>query len=127
MVHNVTVYIPGPAADRVCVFAETILKEEGAAMPTERIHTGIRFDEETLTKITFIAKKSCRSINAQLEYLAKKCIEEYESQKGVIQPQADAPEVSGNSGDYTKKRQTWETTAQSSSPAAVGSSIASSV
>lgn len=53
-------------------------------MATNKIQTGIRFEEEVLQKITYISKKNCRSLNAQLEYLAQKCIDEYESQKGII-------------------------------------------
>ena len=53
-------------------------------MATSKIQTGIRFEEEMLLKITHIAKKSRRSLNAQLEFLAQKCIEEYELENGVI-------------------------------------------
>ena len=53
-------------------------------MATNKIQTGIRFEEETLSKLTYIAKKNLRSLNAQLEFLAIKCIEEYESEKGSI-------------------------------------------
>ena len=54
-------------------------------MPTNKIQTGIRFEEEMLVKITYIAKKNRRSLNAQLEFLAQTCIEEYEQEKGEIQ------------------------------------------
>lgn len=53
-------------------------------MATEKIQTGIRFTEDMLLKITYIAKKNHRSLNAQLEYLAQNCIEEFESKKGEI-------------------------------------------
>lgn len=53
-------------------------------MATYKIQTGIRFEEEMLLKITYVAKKNRRSLNAQLEYLAQKCIEEYEIENGVI-------------------------------------------
>lgn len=53
-------------------------------MATEKIQTGIRFTEDMLLKITYIAKKNHRSLNAQLEYLAQNCIEEFESEKGEI-------------------------------------------
>lgn len=53
-------------------------------MATSKIQTGIRFEEEMLFKITYIAKKNRRSLNAQLEFLAQKCIEEYELEKGQI-------------------------------------------
>lgn len=56
-------------------------------MATTKIQTGIRFEEETLKKITFLAKKNCRSLNAQLEYLVLKCIEEYETENGMIELQ----------------------------------------
>ncbi|MCL2837491.1 MAG: Arc family DNA-binding protein [Oscillospiraceae bacterium] len=53
-------------------------------MPTEKIQTGIRFKEEMLKKITYIAKKNRRSLNAQLEFITQNCIEEYEAEKGEI-------------------------------------------
>ena len=53
-------------------------------MATNKIQTGIRFEVETLAKITHIAKRNCRSLNAQLEFLAQKCIEEYELEYGKI-------------------------------------------
>lgn len=53
-------------------------------MATEKIQTGIRFTEDMLLKITYIAKKNHRSLNAQLEYLAQNCIEEFELEKGEI-------------------------------------------
>lgn len=56
-------------------------------MATTKIQTGIRFEEEMLRKISYIAKKEHRSLNAQLEYLTQKCIEEYEKEKGNIPPE----------------------------------------
>ena len=53
-------------------------------MATSKIPTGVRFEEDMLIKITHIAKKNRRSFNAQLEFLAQKCIEEYEQEKGEI-------------------------------------------
>lgn len=53
-------------------------------MATEKIQTGIRFTEELLLKITYIAKKNHRSLNAQLEYLAQNCIDDFEAEKGEI-------------------------------------------
>ena len=47
-------------------------------MPTDKIQTGIRFTEEMLLKITYIAKKNHRSLNAQLEHITQNCIDEYE-------------------------------------------------
>ncbi len=58
-------------------------------MTTDRIQTGVRFTPEVLTKITYIAKQNCRSFNAQMEYLAQKCIEEFETQNGEISLEKD--------------------------------------
>ena len=59
-------------------------------MATDKIQTGIRFTEDTLLKMSYIAKKNLRSLNAQLEYLALKCIETYERENGAIQiPEED--------------------------------------
>ena len=54
-------------------------------MATNKIQTGIRFTEEMLLKITYIAKKKHRSLNAQLEFITQNCIDEYELEKGEIQ------------------------------------------
>ena len=51
-------------------------------MAADKIQTGIRFSEEMLLKITHIAKKNHRSLNAQLEYITQKCIDEFEDKKG---------------------------------------------
>lgn len=53
-------------------------------MATNRIQTGIRFEPELLYKITHIAKQNKRSLNAQLEFLAELCVEEYERTNGSI-------------------------------------------
>jgi len=53
-------------------------------MATNRIQTGIRFEPELLYKITEVARKNKRSLNAQLEFLAEKCVEEYEAEQGII-------------------------------------------
>ena len=53
-------------------------------MATDKIQTGIRFHEEMLKKITYIAKKNHRSLNAQLEHLTQECIDAYEQQRGKI-------------------------------------------
>lgn len=53
-------------------------------MATNKIQTGIRFEPEVLYKITHIAKQNVRSLNAQLEFLAKECIKEYEEENGEI-------------------------------------------
>lgn len=54
-------------------------------MATEKIQTGIRFTEDMLLKITYIAKKNHRSLNAQLEYLTQNCIDAFELEKGEIE------------------------------------------
>ena len=53
-------------------------------MATNKIQTGIRFEPELLYKITYVAKDSKRSLNAQLEYLAQLCVREYENSNGSI-------------------------------------------
>lgn len=54
-------------------------------MATDKIQTGIRFEPELLYKITKVAKANKRSLNAQLEYLAQKCVSEYEAKNGKIE------------------------------------------
>lgn len=58
-------------------------------MATTKIQTGIRFEQELLYKITQIARKNKRSLNAQLEFLAQTCVEEYEKENGPIPCEAD--------------------------------------
>ena len=53
-------------------------------MPTNKIQTGIRFEPELLYKITYVAKRNKRSLNAQLEYLAQECVQEYEKEHDLI-------------------------------------------
>ena len=53
-------------------------------MATNRIQTGVRFTEDMLVKITYIAKKNRRSLNRQLEFITQNCIDEYEKQFGPI-------------------------------------------
>ena len=53
-------------------------------MAKNRIQTGIRFEPELLYKITQIAKSNKRSFNAQLEFLAQNCVDEYEKENGEI-------------------------------------------
>ena len=53
-------------------------------MATSKIQTGIRFEPELLYKITQIAKKNKRSLNAQLEFLAQECVDKYERDNGEI-------------------------------------------
>ncbi len=53
-------------------------------MATNKIQTGIRFEPELLYKITKVAKHNKRSLNAQLEFLAQTCVEEFEAANGEI-------------------------------------------
>ena len=54
-------------------------------MATNKIQTGIRFEPELLYKITHIAKRNKRSLNAQLEYLAQECVRQFEDANGTIE------------------------------------------
>ena len=58
-------------------------------MPIMKVQTGLRLEEPTLRKITFIAKKQKRSLNAEIELAVEKSIEEYESSHGPIPLEAD--------------------------------------
>ena len=53
-------------------------------MPTDKIATSVRFEENMLYKMHYIARRNMRSLNAQLEFLAQCCIEEYEAENGEI-------------------------------------------
>ncbi|MGM9608232.1 MAG: Arc family DNA-binding protein [Oscillospiraceae bacterium] len=53
-------------------------------MATNKVQTGIRFEPELLYKITYVAKRNKRSLNAQLEYLAQECVQRYEAENGPI-------------------------------------------
>ena len=53
-------------------------------MASNKIQTGIRFEPELLYKITQVAKRNKRSLNAQLEYLAQECVREHEDTQGPI-------------------------------------------
>lgn len=53
-------------------------------MVTNKVQTGIRFEPELLYKIAYVAKDNKRSLNAQLEYLAQKCVQEFEACNGSI-------------------------------------------
>ena len=53
-------------------------------MATNKIQTGIRFEPELLYKISYVAKANKRSLNAQLEYLAQLCVQNYEAENGKI-------------------------------------------
>ena len=63
---------------------ETIIKR-CYHVATDRIQTGIRFPEALLRKLTYIARKNHRSLNAQLEHLAQQCVDEYEKEHGTIE------------------------------------------
>lgn len=54
-------------------------------MKPRRVQTGLRLDETTLQKITYIARQESRSLNAQIEHAVKKLIAEYETSHGVVQ------------------------------------------
>lgn len=62
----------------------------GDIMKTNKVQTGLRLEPELLYKITCVAKKNKRSLNAQLEYLVETCVENYESEHGVIPLDEDA-------------------------------------
>ncbi len=53
-------------------------------MIKDKIQTGIRFEQELLNKISFIAKQNKRSLNAQLEFLVQKCVDKFENEYGEI-------------------------------------------
>ncbi len=57
-------------------------------MAIQKIQTGLRLEEDTWSKISYIAKKNKRSLNSQIEFIVQECIEEYEKSNGVI-PLAD--------------------------------------
>jgi len=54
-------------------------------MATDKIQTGLRLQQPVLEKITFIAKKEHRSLNAQIEYIVQEYIEQYEEKHGNIE------------------------------------------
>lgn len=53
-------------------------------MATNKVQTGLRLEAETLNKITYIAKRNKRSLNAQIEFLVQECVENYEVLNGSI-------------------------------------------
>lgn len=53
-------------------------------MATNKVQTGVRFEQELLYKIAHVAKMNKRSLNAQLEYLSQECVRQYESKNGSI-------------------------------------------
>lgn len=54
-------------------------------MKTNKVQTGIRFERELLYKISVISKHNKRSLNAQLEFLAQRCVDEFEEKHGTIE------------------------------------------
>ncbi len=60
-------------------------------MATNKVQTGIRFEPELLYRISYVAKRNRRSLNAQLEYLAQLCVKEYEAKEGPIPADAEEP------------------------------------
>ncbi len=58
-------------------------------MVKDKIQTGIRFEQDLLNKISFIAKQNKRSLNAQLEFLAQECVYEFENKYGEIDTDID--------------------------------------
>ncbi|MCL2556345.1 MAG: hypothetical protein FWE03_04950 [Firmicutes bacterium] len=58
-------------------------------MTTDRVQTGLRLDYVMLRKITIIAKKQMRSLNSQLEFIIKNCVEQYEKENGEINLEED--------------------------------------
>lgn len=69
--------------ENVCIIVADWLR--GVSMATNKIQTGIRFEPELLYKITLISKQNKRSLNAQLEFLAQQCVDNYEKEKGKIE------------------------------------------
>ena len=56
----------------------------GVIVVDDKRQSTIRFEPELLCKIAFVAKENKRSLNAQLEYLAQKCVDLYEKENGEI-------------------------------------------
>ena len=53
-------------------------------MATDKIQTGLRLQRSVLEKITAIAKREHRSLNAQMEHAVQKYIDEYEAIQGAV-------------------------------------------
>ena len=53
-------------------------------MAIYKVQTSLRFEEENYRKMVLIAKHNHRSLNAQMEFLAQNCIEQYEKEYGPI-------------------------------------------
>ena len=53
-------------------------------------HLGIEIDPKTHKKLKYIAEYEGRSLNGQILYLARKCIEKYEQEHGEIPSEEDS-------------------------------------
>lgn len=49
----------------------------------KRVFT-LRLDDELYNKLKYIADKNKRSMNGQIEFLAEKCVDEFERENGEI-------------------------------------------
>ncbi len=56
-------------------------------------HFGIEVDPALHGKLKFIAKYEDRSINGQILYLIRQCIQDFEEKNGKIELPADPPKV----------------------------------
>ena len=56
----------------------------GGIYMVSKVQTGLRLEETTWQKISYISKKNKRSLNSQIEYLVENYIKKYEQQNGVI-------------------------------------------
>lgn len=54
------------------------------AKKVNKVQTGIRFTPKLLYKISFAATQNMCSLNAQLEFLAKQCVQTCEAENGEI-------------------------------------------
>ena len=54
-------------------------------MATDKIQTGLRLDSDMLRKITAIARRNKRSLNAQIEFVVQEHVLQYEKENGVIE------------------------------------------
>lgn len=55
-------------------------------MSVSKIQTGLRLEEDTWKKISYIAKINKRSLNAQIEIIIEDCISQFERNNGAIHP-----------------------------------------
>ncbi len=53
-------------------------------MAISKIQTGLRLEENTWKKISYISKVNKRSLNAQIELIIEECIGEFERNNGSI-------------------------------------------